>query len=208
MNYICVYDIKELPLYPKLYNMKKFELEIEQDTDPMNPRTEWDNFSTMVCFHKRYNLGDKTDYKSDNFDSWDELKQQIESDHNVLMIKPLYLYDHSGITISTSSFSCRFDSGQIGWIFIDEKKLQSITGDSSGHTDTNLEEIIDSEVKTYDQYLTGEVYSYTIYEIETCDKGHEHKRIVESIGGYYGEENCREDGMNVLSIYEKEKEVV
>ena len=208
MNYICVYDIKELPLYSKLYNMKKFELEIEQDTDPMNPRTEWDNFSTMVCFHNRYNLGDKTDYKSSDFNSWDELKQQIESDHKVLMIKPLYLYDHSGITISTSSFSCRFDSGQIGWIFIDEKNLQSITGDSSGHTDTNLEEIIDSEVKTYDQYLTGEVYSYSIYEIETCDKGHEHKNVVESCGGYYGEEHCREEGESMLKHYEEEKEVV
>ena len=60
--------------------MKKYELKIEQDTDPMNPRTDWDNITTIICFHKRYELGDKTEYKSDNFDSWDELKEQIESD--------------------------------------------------------------------------------------------------------------------------------
>jgi hypothetical protein len=184
--------------------MKTYELEIEQDNDPMNPRTEWDNITTIVCFHKRYNLGDKTDYKSSDFSSWDELKEQIESDNKVLMIKPLYMYDHSGITISTSPFGCQWDSGQIGWVFITEKQLQYITGDSSGHTETNLEEIIDSDVKTYDHYITGEVYQYTIYEIETCDKGHEHKSIVERCGNFFSEEECEGEGMNVLSVYEKE----
>jgi len=47
-----------LPLHSKTNNMKKFELKIEQDTDPMNPRTDWDNLGTMVCFHKLYDLGD------------------------------------------------------------------------------------------------------------------------------------------------------
>jgi len=184
--------------------MKKFELKIEQDNNPMNPRTDWDNITTMICFHKRYDLGDKTDYKSSNFDSWVELKEQIESDYKVLMIKPLYMYDHSGITISTSPFGCNWDSGQIGWIFIDEKQLQYITGDSSGHNETNLEEIIDSDVKTYDNYITGEVYQYTIYEIETCNLGHTHKNVVESCGGYFGEEECENEGKSVLQHLEKE----
>jgi hypothetical protein len=184
--------------------MKKFELKIEQDTDPMNPRTEWDNITTMVCFHNRYELGDKSDYRSKDFDGWDELKSQIESDYNVLMIKPLYLYDHSGITISTSPFGCRFDSGQVGWVFIDEKQLQSMVGDSSGHNETNLEEIINGDVKTYDQYLTGDVYRYSIYEIETCSLGHEHRNFVEGCGGYFGEDECRSEGMSVLQNFEVE----
>jgi hypothetical protein len=184
--------------------MKKFELKIEHDDDPMNPRTDWDNITTMICFHKRYDLGDKTDYKSDNFDSWDELKTQIESDYKVLMIKPLYMYDHSGITISTSPFGCNWDSGQIGWVFIDKDNLQRISGDSDGFNELNLEEITDSEVKTYDQYITGEVYRYTIYEIETCSLGHEHKNFVEGCGGYFGEEECENEGKSVLQHLEKE----
>jgi hypothetical protein len=184
--------------------MKKFELKIEHDDDPMNPRTDWDNITTMICFHKRYDLGDKTDYKSNNFDSWDELKTQIESDYKVLMIKPLYMYDHSGITISTSPFGCNWDSGQIGWVFIDKDNLQRISGDSDGFNELNLEEITDSEVKTYDQYITGEVYRYTIYEIETCSLGHEHKNFVEGCGGYFGEEECENEGKSVLQHLEKE----
>ena len=182
--------------------MKKFELEIVQDNYPNNPRHD-DNVTTMVCFHKRYELGDKTDYRSDNYDSWDELKEQIESDYKVLMIKPLYMYDHSGITISTSSFSCQWDSGQIGWVFIDKKRLTNICGEGI-YTDMELNEWIEGEVDTYDKYLTGEVYCYEVYEIETCDKGHEHKTLVESCGGYFGEEECKSEGQSVLRHLEKE----
>ena len=104
--------------------MKKYELKIEQDTDPMNPRKDWDNITTMVCGHRSYDLGDKHNYKQGDFNSWDEMKEQIIKDYKVLMIKPLYLYDHSGITISTSSFGCNFDSGQVGWVFVDETKFK------------------------------------------------------------------------------------
>ena len=119
---------------------KTYEYEIVQDTNPTDPR-DWDNIATMICFHNRYTIGDKHEYKSNNYNGWQELKEQIESDYKVLHIKPLYLYDHSGITISTSPFGCQWDSGQIGWVIIDEKRLQYITGDASGHNETNLEEI-------------------------------------------------------------------
>lgn len=33
-------------------------IEIIQDTDPENPRS-WDDQSTMIICHSRYNLGDK-----------------------------------------------------------------------------------------------------------------------------------------------------
>jgi len=182
--------------------MKRYELKIEQDQDPMNPRTDWDNITTMICFHKRYDLGDKTDYKSSDFDSWGELKEHIESDNKVLMIKPLYMYDHSGITISTSSFSCQWDSGQIGWVFITEKQLNLMCGKDYDRSEEKLEEIIKGEVKIYDQYLTGEVYRYVLFEIETCSLGHEHKTLIESCGSYFGEEECESEGKSVLQNYE------
>ena len=178
--------------------MKKFELKIEQDTDPMNPRTDWDNLGTMVCFHKRYDLGDKTDYRSNDYDSWDELKEGIITNEGEVTILPLYLYDHSGITISTSPFDCNWDSGQIGFIFVSKHKIKK-----EGIDETKVEEYLKREVETYDQYLTGEVYCYEVYEIETCDKGHEHKTLVESCGGYFGEEECKSEGQSVIQHLEK-----
>lgn len=184
--------------------MKKYELVIEHDNDPMNPRTDWDNITTMLCFHKRYDLGDKNPYKSSDFNSWEEMKEQIEQDYKVLFIKPLYLYDHSGITISTSPFGCQWDSGQVGWVIIDEKQLNLMCGKDFERSEEKLNCITDNEVKTYDEYLTGEVYQYKVYEIETCDKGHEHKTLIENCGSYFSEEECENEGKSVLRSYECE----
>ena len=187
--------------------MKKYELKVEHDNDPMNPRTDWDNITTMYCVGKYSYLGDKNNYKSSDFDSWEELKNQIESDYNVLCIKPLYVYDHSGITISTSPFNCNWDTSRVGWVIIDEKQLNSMCGKDFERGEEKLNLILDGEVKTYDEYLTGDVYKYEVYEIETCDKGHEHKVLLESCGSYYNEGDCRDEGESVLQSY-LERELV
>ncbi len=184
--------------------MKKYELEIKQDNSPDNPRTEWDNVTTMICFHRRYDLGDEHDYKSSDFEGWDEMKQQIETDYNVLMIKPLYMYDHSGITISTSPFGCQWDSGQICWVFIEEKQWIQMMGEDMDRSEDRLDRIIEGDVNTYDKYITGEVYGYEIYEVETCDKGHEHKTLVESCWGFYDEGDCESEGQSMIEHLEKE----
>ena len=175
-----------------------YELVVEHDNEPMNPRTDWDNITTIVSFHKSYDIGDKHEYKHEDFDSWDEMEKQILLDYKVLLIKPLYMYDHSGITISTSPFGCQWDSGQVGFVFIDEKQLNKMCGKDFERGDEKLNLILEGEVKTYDEYLTGQVYQYTIYEIHTCDLGHQHKSVVESCGSYYDEGDCRDEGQSVL----------
>jgi len=39
-------------------------------------------------------------------------------------IQSLYLYDHSGITMSTSPFSCPWDSGQVGFAYVDRATVE------------------------------------------------------------------------------------
>ena len=55
---------------------KGYTIEVEQDLDPESPR-EWDCMGTMVCFHKRYDLGDKTDLQSSEFNSWSDLEDHL-----------------------------------------------------------------------------------------------------------------------------------
>ena len=181
--------------------MKKYLLEIEQDSSPDSPRT-WDNLGTMVCFHKRYDLGDDHRYCSNNYDGWEEMEEDIIKNENVHTILPLYLYDHSGITISTSPFSCNWDSGQIGFIFVSKDKVKRETLD-----ETKIEDYLKGEVEIYDQYIRGEVYGYKVYEVTTCDHGHEHKELLDSCWGYYDEEECRSEGEGVMKYY-TEKELV
>jgi len=180
--------------------MNNYKLEIEHDTNPESPRT-WDNLGTMVCFHKRYDLGDKHDYCSGNYDGWDEMKEDIIKTENVHTILPLYLYDHSGITMSTSPFHCPWDSGQVGFIFVSKDKVKE-----EGMDETKVEQYLKGEVETYDQYLTGDVWGYKVYEVTTCSLGHEHEKLVDSCWGFYGEEECRSEGESIMKYYtDKEK---
>lgn len=68
--------------------------------------------------------------------------------------------DHSGLTISTSPFSCRFDSGQVGWAYV-TKESALLMGWTEPFT-VDFEEVIKSEVEEYDRYLTGSVYGFVI----------------------------------------------
>ena len=166
-----------------------------------SPRN-WDNLGTMVCFHKRYDLGDDNDYCSSNYDGWEEMKEDIIEKENVHTILPLYLYDHSGITMSTSPFSCRWDSGQVGWIFVSKDKVQKESLD-----ETKIEEYFKGEVEIYDQYIRGDVYGYKVYKVETCDKDCEHEEELDSCWGFYGEEECINEAKGIVEYYTNMPEV-
>lgn len=180
----------------------KYLIEIYQDTDTESPR-EWDNLGTMVCFHRRYDLGDKHDYDSDDYSGWEEMKEAIIKQEKVHTILPLYLYDHSGITISTGPFSCNWDSGQIGWIFVSKEKVKE-----EGMDESKVEDYLKGEVETYDQYLTGDVYGYRIYEVTTCNLGHDHEEDLHSCWGFYGEDYCLQEAKDIVNhLIEKESVV-
>lgn len=155
-----------------VYEKDHYRLTIEQDPDAESPR-EWDEYTTMVCAHDRYRLGDEQAVGFANHRDWDlYLKETIldgvEEDDVVWL--PLYLYDHSGITMSTTPFSSRWDSGQVGWIYANKDDLMGLTGvyDDNHFSDDKAYEVLENVVKTYDQYLTGNVYGYTLEKQETC----------------------------------------
>jgi len=158
--------------------MKTYQ--IIQDQDAANPRTEWDNLGTMVCFHKNYILGDRGHtYDCNDYGSWDEMEADIRKRENVAVILPLFLYDHSGITMNTTGFNCRWDSGQVGFIFISKAKALKEFGGKiiTKKLRERLETYLKNEVETYDQYLTGDVWGVQVFE-----DGEE----VDSCWGFYG----------------------
>jgi len=158
-------------------------LEIQYaDTHGLDPRKD-DNLTKMVCFHGSYDLGDEHDYNQDDHKSWEELKAAIEEKENPLVILPLYLYNHSGITINTTGFSCQWDSGQVGWVYITNKQIDLCgTTINDGETFSEYKERLKTyllgEVNLYDQFITGDVYSF---EIKNEDGD-----VEDSCTGFYG----------------------
>lgn len=145
-------------------NYKDYTIEIHTDEYPINPRTEWDNLGTMVSEHRSYDFNDKdAEYDVDSIPFED------------VIYLPLYLYDHGGLTMNTTGFSCPWDSGQVGWIYIKKSKaLSEYRWDKL--TDESIEQIkehLKAEIETYDHFLTGAVYGYIVKnkngeEIDSC----------------------------------------
>lgn len=149
---------------------------IEQDHDGCESPREWDNLGIMVAFHRRYNLGDKTDLKESMFEGWDDLEEYLRRKEGAEVILPLYLLDHGGISISTTPFSCGWDSGRVGFIYATREKIfeeyptcHRLTKKLRERVASQLRE----EVKVYDMYLTGDVWGYRVIddddeEIDSC----------------------------------------
>lgn len=121
--------------------------------------------------------------------------------HANIVALPLYLYDHSGITMSTTSFNDRWDSGQIGWIYTDKKtilsqcgKFQNDKGNLIKITERNWKEgayqNLKEEVKIYDMYLQGQAYGIVIEEYDSDLKEFDE---IDSCWGFYDDSYDEEE---------------
>ncbi len=155
---------------------------IERDDNPESPR-DWDDVGTMIAFHGRYTLGDKDHgYNSKDYNGWDEMEAAIVKDNPGGVILPLYLYDHSGITMNTTGFSCPWDSGQVGFIVASAAKIREsfMVKRITAKVRQRAEDSLRSEVEVFDQYLTGDVYGFVVKD----DDG----EVTESCWGFYGDD--------------------
>ena len=132
-------------------------LNIYQDDCPSNPR-DWDtNLTEMFCIHNRYILGDLHDLRGEDFNGWGEIEAYLLDTEDIIAIKPLYLYDHGGLSISTSPFSCRWDSGQIGFIFVTKYTVFEQFGEID-NAEEIAERALEEELKLYGDYMRGDVF--------------------------------------------------
>jgi hypothetical protein len=91
----------------------------------------------------------------------------------------LYLYDHGGISMSCQSFigrapHARWDSGIVGLIYVakeeahkrfDEYRKEWLEEYHKGKTKEEvINSLLEGEVEDYNQYLTGQVYCYSVEE--------------------------------------------
>jgi hypothetical protein len=182
-------------------------LNIYRDEYPEDPRKEFDHIGKMVCFANRYALGDENPrctpqewlaelamelhekFTGRTFQGYaDDIptERAMATIEKYAVIIPVYAYIHSGITINTGSFSCPWDSGQIGWIYADNK---AIDRECNGDRD-ECKKCLDGEIAEYDKYLTGDVYRYEILDKEL--------NFLDSCGGFYGEQYAIEEGESAL----------
>ena len=146
---------------------KKNKIEVFIDRDAESPR-EW-AVGTMCCWHKRYNFGDekaKLRFDPNWFNSFDDLIEAKLDENDVVL--PIYMFDHSGIALSTTPFSCTWDSGQLGFTYMDKATIIKEFGDLSDKSKQKAESILISEVEIYGDYVSGNVFYYRESETNPC----------------------------------------
>ncbi len=255
---------------------KLYCLHVQNDSDPLNPRKDWDNPGTvMACWHRRYSLGDEIQDKEPE-DFWQRMVrenvpedeifeaakagklpgirlsackghgkkglvniyetyqyrtvignsepeehleyEEVEQDavasylmddltisHCMVLMEPyavwlnLWLYDHSGITMSCGAgnpFTCPWDSGQVGWIVTTKKSAIKEIGYTEADWKERSMKLMEAEVSEYDQYLTGDVYGFTLYSADPVGDDDESLDWSEedSCWGFFGS-NILENGI-------------
>lgn len=171
------------------------------DPDPDDPRTAWANTGIVHCQHRRYALGDKgaeSPFKDSDYEAPDGALQLRD---DIVLAKPIYLYDHSGITVSHSPFSCPWDSGRVGTNYLTEEGLQAFMRGSDWLREEALtwaDACLDDELRVYDAFLCGEVWCWTRFG----DNGDDD----ETMCGYYGG-SLEENGM-LYDVLPEEREAL
>lgn len=168
---------------------KRYSFIIDADEVSEDPRTAWDNTCHMICWNRNYKLGDKHSYE----DSTKLFKELKESNKEFALLN-LYLMDHSGISMSTSDYNDRWDSGQVGFIYcFKEDIIKNYSSNINEITNDNWKEkaleVMKEEVKIYSYYIEGAVYDFSWSLQEKCPHcGEWHTTEEDSCGGFYGYE--------------------
>ena len=145
------------------------------DPDPISPR-EHDNLTTIATWHRHYALGDvQPRINPDEYlrDLLADLSVVYDADAGLLdlmsafrraggIVQPLWLFDHSGITISLAPFSCPWDSGQVGLVTVLPSEIDDAFGDGTEDKIERAMACLQDEVDTYDTFLRGAVYGFEV----------------------------------------------
>ena len=148
-------------------------INIELDEDPENPR-EWGPLTKIITVKGNWDVGDE----SCSHDDFGKTVEDLMNNKNIL-VRLLYMYEHSGMTISLTPFNDPWDSGICGVIFIDKKTIEENDGETEDWKKV-AQQIIEADVRLFDEYLTGDVHVLQLLDPNTED-------IIDSLSGFYGQ---------------------
>ena len=190
------------------------KIEIFRDEDPESPR-KWDNLGTIFARHRRYVFEDskketemffldaENEEEVDPRNCWgkEEVYNSCGEKVNVCIL-PLYLLDHSGLSISCNSFNDSWDSGLLGFIYATEDALkdEKFVNEKGEVNWEKAKEYLKGEIETLDQYLRGDVYGFMITYLNPLTGDEEDG---DSCWGFYGEKTCLEEAKANVKLLTK-----
>jgi hypothetical protein len=166
-----------------------FVAELHYDTDPQSPK-EWDQAGILATWHRRYCFdvnGEK------EFGTGDDFIAAAKKGRWVYLL--VGMYDHSGISLYEGGGSHAFDaqgwdSGTVGVIYTTWERYSKMCDSRRKGWRKRAEETLRSELRTWDMFVQGQVYGYTI----TGPDG----EVGDSCWGFYGYEDAMQEMKDAL----------
>jgi hypothetical protein len=189
------------------YAVGSAKIHIRQDDNTESPR-EWCNSWTWYSNHRRYSFD--RDYKTrhwykidDIFDGETEEGETVRDailrqNPDLLDVRPIYMLDHSGVSVSLGSFNDPWDSGVGAFAVITREQAEKDCPDLKGNDEKLKERAygwLKDEVETYQQFLSGEVYGYVVED----GSGEE----LDSCWGYYSIKDALDDALSQVSVKDR-----
>lgn len=146
------------------------KIEILSSYDVENPRNFGQDSVLVTALNRHHIIGDNCRDADlplgcpsieDAFH--EHLKQNKLGINNVIYL-PVYAYLHGFMTIATTPYECRFDSGQAGYIYLIKKDARERLGVkklSKENKDTIYQQLAE-EIALLDSYICNEVFTFTI----------------------------------------------
>jgi hypothetical protein len=164
---------------------RKLTVKVEIDSHDAESPREWSNLGRLACSHRRYKLGDSSNrlgFDMKNLvaccEGWEEVEEHLIENYDAQVILPVFMYDHSGIALACSPFGCRWDSGQVGFIYVTNADLaEEFRGRAWTEEEVRMQ--LTEEVRIYSSYVNGDVYGYVIED--------ERGERLDSCWGFIGE---------------------
>ena len=125
-----------------------YKIEVVDDTWGECPREHSDYLSKMVIHYKGYILPCEDDLTEE------EMQEILNSEDFYAL--PLFIYEHGGLALSTSS-QCQWDSSCVGIIYLSKDDVQQ-------NGIENPIKILKDEIKEYDDYLQGNIFGIIVSE--------------------------------------------
>lgn len=155
-----------IPQKPVLEVEVKEEMDISMFEDPLKE----EGIYSFLSNSRRY-YGDDCFRKVDghDLDFWYEAygsSTEMFFEKNGYIAIKVYMYEHSGRTISTAPFNNQWDSGLLGYLYIKEDEVEEKIGKKMTK-DEVLEDMRSFVNISWKQYIEGDYYYYEISDRTT-----------------------------------------
>lgn len=163
---------------PNIINQKleDWQLKIGYDDCSESPRNDC-NIGQILCLPNRY-INNELELPYEYNEKFKESRNLNEIEEMLTKLGYIHericVYDHSGVRVYLGSPCCRWDSCHIGWYVVDKKQYRENNNKKRiSKKDLRLiDEIMQSEIRTYNNWINGNVYYYELYKngelIDSC----------------------------------------